>query len=170
MFRAFLADRLKLTAHYETKDQKGYNLVFARADRRPGPGLKPTALDCTQPVPRPVPGPGFDGVEFATNRCGWSLTDLDGTLRSAGLTMDRLTRIIANTVERPVADKTGLSGFYAISLRFQQFSGSAAAPPSLADPPSVFTALSEQLGLKLEPATTTGQTLVIDHIERPTEN
>jgi uncharacterized protein (TIGR03435 family) len=50
MFRAFLADRLKLATHYETKDQQGYNLVFSRADRRPGPGLQPTALDCTQPL------------------------------------------------------------------------------------------------------------------------
>lgn len=168
MFRAFLADRLKLSAHYESKDQRGYNLVLARADRKLGPGLKPSTLDCTKPTPRPVPG--VDAVEFATSRCGYSLTDLDGTMRSAGLTLDSLVRTIAATVGRPVVDHTGLSGYYAVSFRFLRFPLPAGGSSSLDDPPSVFTALQEQLGLKLEPATTAGQMLLIDHIERPTEN
>lgn len=168
MFRAFLAERLKLDAHYETKDQQGYNLVFARADRRPGPGLQPTSLDCTQPAPRP--SPGVDGVKFASSTCGFSMTDLDGTLRSAGLTMEVFARRLSATVGKPIMDKTGLSGSYAISVRFEQRPLNIGVAPSPDDPPSVFTALPEQLGLKLEPATTAGQILVIDHIERPSEN
>jgi uncharacterized protein (TIGR03435 family) len=77
---------------------------------------------------------------------------------------------MASTVGRPIIDQTGLSGFYAITFRFQRASLAAGASPSVDEAPSVFTALPDQLGLKLEPATTTGQILVIDHIERPTED
>src|SRR4051812_6419793 len=170
MFRAFLADRLKLTAHYESKDQKGYNLVFAHADHKLGLGLKPTTLDCTQASGRPVPGRDRDIVAFAATHCGLAMTDFDGTMTSGGLTMASLVRIIASTVDRPVIDQTGLSGFYAVSLRFLRFPSPAGSSPTLDEAPSVFTALPEQLGLKLEPATTTGQILVIDHIERPAED
>jgi uncharacterized protein (TIGR03435 family) len=170
MFRAFLADRLKLKAHYESKDQKGYNLVFARADHRLGSGLKPSTLDCTDTTARPVPGRDRDVVAFAATHCGMAMTDFDGTMISGGLTMASLTRIIAGTVDRPVIDQTGLSGFYAVSFRFLHFPSSASSSSSVDEAPSVFTALPEQLGLKLEPATTTGQILVIDYIERPTEN
>src|SRR3954470_701012 len=82
MFRAFLADRLKLTAHYESKDQKGYNLVFAHADHKLGLGLKPTTLDCTQASGRPVPGRDRDIVAFAATHCGLAMTDFDGTMTS----------------------------------------------------------------------------------------
>ena len=61
-------------------------------------------------------------------------------------------------------------GFYAMTFRFLRTPVPAGVSPSLDEAPSVFTALPEQLGLKLEPATTTGQILVIDHIERPTED
>lgn len=165
MFRAFLAQRLKLTAHYETKDQKGYNLVLARDDRKLGPGLTPTLLDCSQPPPPLTPGAD---IALITNACGRSLMDLDGTMRSAGLTMAGLARRMVDVVGRPVVDKTELAGFYAVVFRF--FYSRAGSIPTPGDPPSVFTALPEQLGLKLQPATTEGQILVIDHIERPTEN
>jgi uncharacterized protein (TIGR03435 family) len=73
-------------------------------------------------------------------------------------------------VGKPIVDKTGLPGFYALTIRYEQRPSSLGVAPSPDDPPSVFTALPEQLGLKLEPATTAGQILVIDHIERPSEN
>ena len=66
-----------------------------------------------------------------------------------------------------VADKTGLDGYYAITVRYQRHPQSRNVQPSPDDPPSVFTALEEQLGLKLEPSKTQAKVVVIDHIERP---
>ena len=71
---------------------------------------------------------------------------------------------------RPVVDRTGLEGMYAVALRFASDSPPQAGEPVPAtqDDPPLLTALQEQLGLKLQPATIDGQVLVIDHIERPT--
>ena len=70
-----------------------------------------------------------------------------------------------------VVDKTGLSGYYRVSLTFAfvPIQGVAAPTPS-DDQPSLFTAVREQLGLKLEPSRTERDVLVIDRLERPTEN
>ena len=170
MFRAFLTDRLKLTAHYESRQQQGYNLVFARSDHTLGAGLKPSELDCAQASGRPQPGRDRDLVAFASTHCGMSMTDLDGTMYSGGLTMASLVSTLAATVGRPVADRTGLTGYYSVKFRFLRFPLPTGREPQPEDPPSVFTALSEQLGLKLESETLASQILVIDHIERPTEN
>ena len=73
---------------------------------------------------------------------------------------------------QPVIDKTGLTGSYRVSLNFNLMATlrppSATAPPN--DTPSVFTAIQEQLGLKLQPSRVVRDTLVIDHVERPTPN
>jgi uncharacterized protein (TIGR03435 family) len=58
MWRALLADRMKLAAHYETRERPSYNLVFARSDHRLGAGVKPSTLDCTQPQQPASPPPG----------------------------------------------------------------------------------------------------------------
>lgn len=168
MFRAFLADRLKLRAHYESRDQHGYNLVFARTDHKLGPGLKASTLDCSQATGRPAPG--TDIVAFAASHCGFSMTGLDGTMTAGGLTIASLVRTLADAVGGPVVDKTSLTGEYAVAFRFLRFPFPAGREPSPDDPPSVFTSVQEQLGLKLESATVAGQILVIDRIERPTEN
>jgi uncharacterized protein (TIGR03435 family) len=69
-----------------------------------------------------------------------------------------------------VLDRTGLSGNYDFSLRWTPESLDGGTPSPEASGPSIFTALQEQLGLKLESATGPVQTLVVDHIERPSEN
>lgn len=66
-----------------------------------------------------------------------------------------------------VADKTGLDGYYAVTIRYQRRPQRADAQPSPDDPPALFTALEDQLGLKLEPSSTQAKVVVIDHIERP---
>jgi uncharacterized protein (TIGR03435 family) len=63
-----------------------------------------------------------------------------------------------------------LEGLFAVTMRYQRIPPRADASPSPDDSPSVFTAIQEQLGLKLEPDKTQAQVLVIDHIERPSEN
>ena len=80
-------------------------------------------------------------------------------------------RSLSSTVGRIVEDRTGLQGYYALTLTTAVTARPGAdAAPDPGNAPSIFTALEEQLGLKLEPATKPLQTVVIDHIELPTEN
>jgi len=92
-----------------------------------------------------------------------------GSIVSGGITMDRLVHSLGGLAGGLVNDRTGLQGWYAVTLRF--------APPGLRadtapsdDAPEFVTALQEQLGLKLRPEKTRVPIFVIDHIERPTPN
>ena len=168
MFRAMLSDRVKLRTHYESRERPAYDLVFARADKRLGPGITPSALDCRGgDAPRaslPL-NASFQALRAATlDQCGGMIRA--EALEAGGVTMARLARMLANDAERPVVDRTGLTGYYAITLRYR----SALRPDDPDERPALMTALSEQLGFKLEPSKTLAQVLVIDHIERPAEN
>jgi uncharacterized protein (TIGR03435 family) len=88
-----------------------------------------------------------------------------------------LTQELAKELGRVVIDKTGIDGRYDVTLKWTPDSGTTpvnsgtegtAAPPDSG--PSIFTAIQEQLGLKLEPAKGPVQVLVIDHVEMPSEN
>jgi uncharacterized protein (TIGR03435 family) len=181
MWRALLSDRLKLQAHYETRERAGYNLVFARTDKRLGAQMQPSTLDCTQP-PAPF---GLDGAPvtaesaetMAMARCTvMMISSPTGLgLYTGGTTMANLLRMMAGSAGRPIVDRTGLEGNYAVRLKFAREGPLPGGPPGpppppTEDAPSLFTAVQEQLGLKLEPTTMQGQVLVIDQIERPTEN
>jgi len=90
---------------------------------------------------------------------------LPGRLQGSGMPIATLAGMLARVVRRPVVDKTGMAGLYEIKLSY--------APENATDTslPSVFTALQQQLGLKLEPQKVTVETLVIDHLEKtPVEN
>jgi uncharacterized protein (TIGR03435 family) len=91
--------------------------------------------------------------------------------------MAGLARTMSGFAGRPVVDRTGLEGNYAVKLTFAREGamilpgGTSVPPPAQTDEfPSLFTAVQEQLGLKLESATVQGEVLVIDRIERPTED
>ena len=86
------------------------------------------------------------------------------------LGLANLARMLAPSAGRTVVDQTGLEGFFAVTIRYQRIPPRGDAPPSPDYPPSMFTAVQEQLGLKLEPDKTQAQVLVIDSIERPPEN
>ncbi len=88
-----------------------------------------------------------------------------GEVLAGGLTMDVFARNLGPGAGRVVFDRTGLEGYYDLTLKF-----SRDQDPANPDAPSIFTALQEQLGLKLEPGRAPLQTLVIEHIERPSEN
>jgi uncharacterized protein (TIGR03435 family) len=170
MWRALLADRMKLAAHYETRELPSWDLVFARSDHRLGPQIKPSTLDCSQPAgPTPRPAPGADMKQMAMNRCSSFYIDRDETMYSGGVTMASLIRMMAPAADRAIVDRTGLEGFFSVALRFQRIPRQSTTP-SPDDPPVVFTAVQEQLGLKLESSKTQAQVLVIDHIERFTED
>jgi uncharacterized protein (TIGR03435 family) len=88
------------------------------------------------------------------------------------------SKIFGRFIDRPIVDKTGITGRFDVHLEFAPDQatprlGDPNGPPAGADAdlgPSMFTAIQEQLGLKLEPAKGPGEFLVIDSVERPTEN
>ena len=150
MLQALLADRFKLRAHREMREVQGYRLVMAQPGRL-GPRLKQGA-DCSLGAKRPN-GP-----------C--SVTPNGSSLVVNGVAISSLVRSLESRAGGPVTDATGLGGIYDYELRWSEVR--PGDPPS--DLPNLFTALQEQLGLKLEPTRVTLDVLVIDSIERPTEN
>jgi uncharacterized protein (TIGR03435 family) len=181
MIRALLEERFKLKVHREPKEVPIYTLVLARADGKLGAGLKASTVDCEAlraaerkggPPPEP-PKPG------ERPQCGARVGF--GELLAGGQPLLELISLLSGTVGRSVVDRTGLTGTYDIHLKWtpdrilQRAAGTAPSEPIRVngvdiDPngPSIFTALQEQLGLKLESERGTIDALVIDHIERPT--
>jgi bla regulator protein blaR1 len=161
MLRSMLADRLKLVVHRSTKEVPVYSLVVGKN------GPRFTETDPTKPHPGAYPFPGGGML---------SMEQKDGqiTTHYFGITIGQLTASLLGQAGRPIQDMTGLSGKY--DLNIQKVTPPAVAPsgqptggsaPDLE--PSAFS-IAEQLGLKLEPAKGTVETLVIDHVERPSEN
>lgn len=142
MLQSLLADRFKLRVHYEFKVQPVYELVLAKG------GTKLKSLPADQ-----KPGWGRSGRgEFVLH--GRSMADFAQFLS------------FSNLVGRTVVNKTGLSGNYEFDLKWTPDD----QQNTLDAGPTLFTALEEQLGLKLVPARDPVETLVVDHVERPTEN
>ena len=164
MLQALLADRFKLKAHYEKQERPIYALVIARSDGRVAPGLVQSTIDCAAVAAARREGRTPDGPVPANGAppCAW--TGNGEMIRFGGLPLSRLGESIGQPDGRPVVDKTGLPGSYEFTLRYAQ------QPAPGNDLPSIFTALEEQLGLKLVPERAPLDVLVVDHIERPTEN
>jgi uncharacterized protein (TIGR03435 family) len=153
MLRQLLADRFKLAAHFEKQQRPVYNLIVARSDAR----LRHVDVDCEAFRRGAIVLPPAEPMPCTTRmRAGESMVMISG-----GQTMQSLGDTLSNAAGRPVFDKTGLAGLYAFKLEY-----GGAGPDGL----SVFTALQEQLGLKLESARGPVEILVIDHIDHPTEN
>jgi uncharacterized protein (TIGR03435 family) len=155
LLQSLLADRFKLTLHRETKEEQVYELVVAKG----GPKLKENALpDAT----------GRQGL-FSTGR---------GQMTGTAVPISVLS-ILSGQLGRSVIDKTGLTGKYDFTLTYtpEQGQGGAFGPPGPDAPPppdpngpSIFTALQEQLGLRLESAKGPVDILVVDHAEKPDAN
>ena len=170
MLQALLEDRFKLKIRRETRETPLYALTVAKG----GAKLKKfeegscTIRDTTvYPAPQLQPGQ----PEFCRN--GLMVGSRKVTLESKGETMAEFARRL-NASGRPVVDRTGLSGRYEIHLEFAPAEGFVQLPPGVDPPdfsgaPSIFSVL-EEIGLKLEPIKGPRDFLVIDHIERPTEN
>jgi uncharacterized protein (TIGR03435 family) len=166
MMRSLLADRFKLTAHTEPRETPIFALVLARRDGKLGPKLHPATTDCQTLRQRTKIRPGVDP-------CG-RLGEVGlGVMMARGLTLDALG-MLKFDVDRLVENKTGLSGIFDWDLTwtpqvFLQRSFDRDRFPAIdPDGPSIFTALQEQLGLKLEAQKGSTSVLVIDHIEHPT--
>ena len=180
MWRTLLANRMKLAAHYEPREVRGYKLVVARADGRLGPQLQPSTIQCpsADAPPTPPPQAAMDALKpgavitpeterLLLSQC---VTMIGANTTYAGAsTMQQLAVSLRfGGVTEPIEDHTGLTGKYAYKLTFARGIPNPQQPPDNA--PSIFVALQEQLGLKLEPTTVQSQAVVVDQIERPTEN
>jgi uncharacterized protein (TIGR03435 family) len=171
MLRAMLAERFKLSAHVENRDQPVYDLVLARDDRKLGPGLTPTEIDCeaqlaAEQAAATLPAP--PGRNGPAPRCKLRMVDA----RFEGdTTMANLATALRPFAGRRIVDKTGIIGFYRVTMIFDPIA-LLRSPSSAVDngTPSILTAIQEDLGLRLKPSRQAVATIVIDHIERPTAN
>lgn len=156
MERALLVDRFKLRVHQETRQLPVFDLVRSRTDGRIGPRLVPSDGKCLALPTTSVPIADF------TPYCGVKRS-VPGALAAKGIPIPRLALLISflPDVQRIVRDRTGLTGAYDIDLAFARDATSAQ------DLPPILTALKEQLGLELKPATGAVDVIVIDHVEAP---
>lgn len=191
MLQALLEDRLKLKTHHETREVPVYALIVAKG----GPKMRQfqegscTPFDftiLTQFPPPPLPelplgqeycgGIGSDGRRWF----GVSITRQGPSVivEARGISLDDFPKtFLSNRLDRPIINKTGLAGRFDFHLEFvpdETLLRGGPSPATLIDDltagPSIFTAVQEQLGLKLESAKGPGEFLVIDHVEKPSAN
>jgi uncharacterized protein (TIGR03435 family) len=149
MMQSMLADRFALKAHHESREKPVYDLVLAKGGSK------------LQETPAGVNG-------------GYSMGN--GQLSGHGITLDSLKFSLTNLVGRVIVDKTGLTGKYDMTLNWTPdeeagtSSDGAQSNGNSTAGPSIFTALEEQLGLKLVSAKGPVDTIVIDHVEKPSQN
>jgi len=171
--RTLLADRFKLVVHRETRQLDIYALTMVKPGQ-PGPAMKPAnAEDCSPATlaarrggPPPAPGTPFPV-------CG--IQQGPGRIRFGGFPLSLFASGISNRLGRSVVDRTGLSGNWNFELTFAAEVPPPGALPPGVDPPAVdpnapdlFTAVREQLGIKIDSAKGPVEMLVIDSVSQPT--
>jgi uncharacterized protein (TIGR03435 family) len=150
MLRNLLADRFRLVSRIETRELPVYALVLARPGQL-GPRLTKTAItDCMK----------------TGQFCGTNSSNM--VIRSVAETMTRLAEQVSPLAGRTVIDRTGLDGRYDFEVTWT--SDALRSPRPNDDGPSIFTALQEQLGLRLEAQRGPVEIMVIERVERPTED
>jgi uncharacterized protein (TIGR03435 family) len=150
MLQTLLADRFKLKIHHVNKDLPIYNLVIGKS----GPKLKASAANTKfSSTQRPLPENSRFGIQMTV----------------AHETIQQFVDQTGLYTGRPVFDKTGLTATYDFEIEFVPERAIVAAGLD-AGGPSLFAAVQERLGLKLEPAVAAFDTVVIDHVEKPDEN
>ncbi len=182
MLQTLLEERFRLKIHIEPRETDVYALTVVEKS----PNLHPAKeSDCApigllEMLSNPPAPPGLRGPA-ATARCGDRSVVKDGM---AGYDANGITMLefagttLESRVGRPVVDRTGLSGRFSFHLDFalERPSGPAAIsgerPPEATEPagPSIFTALQKQLGLKLSPIKSPLDVIIVDAVQRPSEN
>ena len=164
--QALFAQRMNMAAKLEQREMPAYALVMARSDRRPGPGLKPSTVVCAGRGAAPStasavqPAAGQEAVPCGPRPGG------PGRFVFVGSEISLFASVLSISQSRTVVDRTGLKGPYDFEMTFApEIPGGAQS-----DGPSLFTALQEQLGLKLDPEKELVDVLTVETIERPTEN
>jgi len=174
MLQALFEDRFQLKIHREANEGSVYFLTVASG----GPKLHPTVRGSCTPVLTFPP----TQLQPDEKRCRVMINGgSPASVEVQGNTLDSFSRMLRVILDRPVIDKTGISGQFDFRLEFSREGTKLAAMPFVRDgvpapasdptgSPSIFTALQEQLGLKLESGRGPVEVLVIDHVERPPEN
>ena len=171
LLQAMFADRFKMSATVEKRELPAYALVLARSDGKLGPQLKRSTVTCLRAgasaqagagrgAPPPDAKPAGDPVQCGPRPGG------PGRFIFVGSPISLFASVLALPMGRTVVDRTGLEGLYDLDVTFAPEAPGAPA----SDAPSLFTALQEQLGLKLDPEKELVEVLVVERIERPTEN
>jgi len=170
MLKSLLAERFTLRIREETRERDVYALVFARSDRTPGPGLRPTAADEAAHCASIESDPGATR-EFTPDGMRRCATNFRGGIKLRGRPLEDLARMLGELVGRMVIDRTGLRQRFDADLNVDLnwdhlvFGG---VSDTLGSNAAIFTALQEQLGLTLERARGAVRTIVIDSAEKPT--
>jgi uncharacterized protein (TIGR03435 family) len=158
MLRALLEERFKLVVHAENRSLAKYALMMANSDGTLGPSLKPSATDCTQVRAQrasslATPAPGQPCTNFRSGN--FIVADSVPVRQLVAILVGPASGM--GLVDRGVVDRTGLTGLFNFTLTLD---------PSV----SIFTTIHEQLGLKLEPVSVSGEVMVIDHVEQLIEH
>jgi uncharacterized protein (TIGR03435 family) len=173
MLRALLADRFGLALHNEIREDRIYELILDRDDGTLGPELKPSTAECRgpfQPVDREAQQPTCPFI-LSPGPAGPGLIMSNFRMRDLAMFLS-----LFPDVDAPVADRTGLTGRYDTHVRYQRgfaFSATGAPVPLQVDEteiPTITRAIREQLGLRLERTRGPIEVLVVDRVERPSEN
>jgi uncharacterized protein (TIGR03435 family) len=179
MLRTLLADRFKLATHKETREMPIYGLVLARRDGRLGPALRASHATCAeQPddigAGRPLP-PARD-CNYIGPTPDVPMSSGQSRIAIRGVPIENLARFLAMTVRRPVVNRTGLTGRFDADIDPTMELPPPPPPPGIPDPyqrdqfQTIFSVLPEQLGLRLQSDRAPVDVVVVDHVERPTEN
>jgi len=179
MMRALLAERFNFKAHVEPREADAFDLVLARKDGRLGPNMTPTSTDCEAREREARAAPAALSLELRTLAANPSAplppcaARMSNGVLEGEFTVSSMITSIRMMAGKPVIDKTGLKGAYKVRLEASSRLGAGAGAGAGVDidqPPDIFAALPSQLGLKLEPAKVMVNTLIIDVMERPSEN
>ena len=168
LLQALLKDRFQLVVHNETREMPVLALVVARSDGRLGPQLTKSSFDCAAYMAgaHPPPQPG------KAPNCGTNIGL--GVLHGKAIPLSTLATSLAPFAGRFTIDKTDLAGGYDVELKWTPDNIPANLPPGFEPPdplgPSIFTALQDQLGLKLVTDKARVPVLVVDRLELPTAN
>jgi uncharacterized protein (TIGR03435 family) len=168
--RTLLAERFGLKVHRDTQQLDIYALVKARADGTLGPALKPSSDECERVMKAVVNGaPAPTGP--SAPMCG--MRQNFGRMQMGGFPLSQFASSLSGQVGRYVVDRTGLTGPYDFVMTFAPEPPRGPLPPGVELPPvdpnapSLFTAIQEQLGLRLEATKGPVEVLVVDSVDRP---
>ena len=160
LLQQLLVERFQLKTHLEKREQAVFTLALARPDGRFGPGFQQSTVSCQNATGR---GHGAPASAPCTSKFG------DGAIRAIGYSMPSLVASLSSIVDSVVIDQTRLSGTFDVELQWKPEPLEGGDAAAALDPrPSIFTAVQEQLGLKLEPGRAPVDVVVVENVERPT--
>jgi uncharacterized protein (TIGR03435 family) len=155
LIQMMLGERFSLVVHREKREIPTYSLVTTRDDQRLGLGLSRSDVDCGDSKTR-------QGTRNGAPACGFTVGT--GTIRGGAIPVDTLAQLLSQPAGRPVANHTNLQGSFNVDLEWSPFGADTG------DAPSIFSAVQEQLGLRLQPDKALHDMLVVDMVQPPSAN